>query len=284
MPSPTSSPTIPPEVPVVEIRARTGWVPLQLRELVEFRELLWFFLWRDLKGRYRQMALGPLWMVLQPLINTLLFTLIFSRVAKVPSDGLPYPLFTYSALLLWTFFTQCAETSSMSLIGYKHLIAKVYFPRLLVPLVGIFAALIEFLISFIILAGVFWFYGYSPGLGWLALPLLLVPTAMLGLSVGLWTATGVVHFRDVMQLISFGLRAAMYLSPVVYPSSLVPEQWRSLYQLNPLVPLLDTWRAVLFGLPTNWSSLLYPVLFSLPLLIAGAYIFRRAERNIVDIA
>jgi len=273
-----------PEPPVVEIHAHDGWVPLRLRELVEFRELLWFFVWRDLKGRYRQMALGPLWMILHPLINTVLFTLLFSRLAKVPSDGLPYPLFTYSALLLWSFFSQCTETSSMSLLGFRNLIAKVYFPRLLVPLVGVLSAALEFVISFAILLVVFAFSGYPPGLAWLAVPVILLPAALLGLAVGIWTAPAVVHFRDVNQIIGFGLRAAMYLSPVVYPSSLVPEKWRGLYELNPMVPILDAWRGLLFGQPIAWSGLLYPLALALPLLVSGAYVFRRSERNIVDVA
>ena len=270
--------------PVVEIRARNGWVPLNLGEIRDFRELLGFFIWRDLKGRYRQMALGPLWLILQPIINTVLFTLLFSQVAKVPSDGLPYPLFTYSALLLWSFFSQCAETSSMSLLGFRNLIAKVYFPRLLVPLVGILSAALEVVVSFFILLAVFWSFGYPPTLAWLAAPFVLLPAAILGLVIGIWTAPAVVHFRDVSQIIGFGLRAAMYLSPVVYPSSLVPEKWRAIYQMNPMVPILDAWRAILFGQPVPWSGLLYPLALGLPLLIAGAYVFRRSERNIVDVA
>ncbi|MFO1493008.1 MAG: ABC transporter permease [Kiritimatiellia bacterium] len=266
------------------IEARPGWAPLRLRELAEFHELMWFFLWRDLKGRYRQMALGPLWMVLQPLINTLLFTVLFSMVAKVPSDGLPYPLFTYSALLLWTFFSQCAESASGSLLGYRNLMAKVYFPRFLAPLVGVLAAAVEFLISFLILAGVFRAYGHPPGVSWLAVPLAVLPMAVLGLAVGLWAAPGVVHFRDVSQIVSFGLRALMYLSPVVYPSSVIPEKWRAVYNLNPLVGVLETWRGILFGQPVNLAALLPALGLGLLLLVSGAYVFRRAERNIVDVA
>jgi lipopolysaccharide transport system permease protein len=271
-------------VPEIEIRAHRGWVPLRLRELVEFRELLFFFLWRDLKGRYRQMALGPLWILLQPLINTLLFTLLLGRVAQVPSDGLPYPLFTYSALLLWTYFASCTETASVSLLGARNLLAKVYFPRLIVPAVAVLAATLEFTISFSLLTAVFWAWGYPPTWLWLAVPLVLLPAATLGLALGVWFAPGVVHFRDVSQIVSFALRAGMYLSPVVYPASLIPERWQSLYAWNPLVPVLNAWRALLFGQPIPWSGLLYPLALALPLLVAGAYVFRRAERNIVDVA
>ena len=268
---------------VTVIEARPGWLALNLRELGGFHELLWFFLWRDLKSRYRQMALGPLWMILQPLINTLLFTVLFSVVARVPSDGLPYPLFTYSALLLWTFFTQCAESAASSLLGFRNLMAKVYFPRLLAPLVGVLAAAVEFAISFAILAGVFWAFGHPPTLSWLAVPVVLAPVGILGLGIGLWAAPGVVHFRDVSQIIGLGLRAGMYISPVVYPASLVPAGWRGLYDLNPVTPLINAWRGMLFGQPVDWLSLVYPALLALPLLAAGAYVFRRAERNIVDV-
>ena len=268
---------------VTVIEARPGWLALNLRELGGFHELLWFFLWRDLKSRYRQMALGPLWMILQPLINTLLFTVLFSVVARVPSDGLPYPLFTYSALLLWTFFTQCAESAASSLLGFRNLMAKVYFPRLLAPLVGVLAAAVEFAISFAILAGVFWAFGHPPTLSWLAVPVVLAPVGILGLGIGLWAAPGVVHFRDVSQILSFLLRAAMYLSPVVYPSSLIPADWQSVYHLNPLVGVLEAWRGILFGTPVAWTGLLPATGAGLLVLVTGAYVFRRGERNIVDV-
>lgn len=270
--------------PTVVIQADPGWISLRLGELLQFRELLWFFLWRDIKGRYRQMALGPLWMILQPLINTVLFTLLFNKVAKVDTGDFPYPLFTYSALLLWTFFTQCTESASSSLLGYRNLIAKVYFPRLLAPLVGLLAALIEFAISFAILALVFTGFGYPPSGQWLLVPLVVIPTALLGLGIGLWTAPWVVHFRDISQIVSFGLRALMYLSPVVYPVSAVPATWQWAYRLNPMVGVVEIWRAVLFGLPIPWAGLLPATLAAVLLVVPGAYLFRRAERNIVDIA
>ena len=276
------------EQQTVAIRPARGLVPLDVAELWRYRELAGFFLWRELKSRYRQMALGPLWMILQPLLNMVIFTIIFSGIANIKSGTIPYPLFNYSALLLFGFFTQCVTATSGSLLKHKDLISKVYFPRLLVPVVGVMTAAIEFLISALILVGMMTYYSIFPTWTLIWIPVFLLATATIGLAVGLWAATWVLHFRDIDNMISFGVRAWMYACPVVYPVSLIAEkysQWEWLYWLNPMVPVMEGYRWALFGVgaPPALGQFL-PVLVAFPLLIGGAYYFRRTERNVVDIA
>jgi lipopolysaccharide transport system permease protein len=272
-------------VPTLVIQPTKGWGRLGLHEVWEYRDLLYFLLWRDIKGRYRQMALGPLWIVLRPLFNMVLFTLIFGKVAKLPSDGIPYPLFTYSALLPWTFFSGAVMGASGSLLGHKDLIAKVYFPRLIVPVVSILSGLVDFTISFIILLGMMVFYGYFPTFAILTIPLYLLVVAATALTVGLWAASWIVHYHDVMEIISYGVRGWMYATPVVYALSIVPERWRTLYRLNPMANVIEGFRWALLGTGESPDALfLLSTLLVIPFLIAGAFYFRRTERTIVDIA
>lgn len=272
--------------PLIEISAPKGLVPLNLHELWEYRELAVFMLWRDVKGRYRQMALGPLWMIINPIMNVVIFTVLFGMMAKFPSDGVPYPLFNYSALLIWTFFTSCLYTASGSLVGYRDLISKVYFPRLTIPLVGIMSAIVDFLISFVLLVGVAAYFGYPPTWRLAFIPLYLLMASSIGLAVGLWFASWIVHFRDVNALLSYIIRGWMYVTPVVYATSFIPERWRWILKINPMTAVIDGFRWAILGvgkppsfLPT--LGLFVPVLI---LLVAGAYYFRRTERSIVDIA
>ena len=278
-------PTAAPPPPVIIIEAVHKWVPLNLYEIWEFRDLLYFLVQREIKSRYRQMALGPLWIVLAPLFNMVIFTVIFGKVAKMPSDGLPYPLFSYAALLPWTLFTTAATNAANSLDIYKSIISKVYFPRLVVPLAGLVSGLVDFLFSFLILLGMMIWYGYWPHWGILILPLYLLITSLVGLAIGLWFATWIVHFRDVAQILNFGLRAIMYASPVVYAISVVPAKWLTLYRLNPMTNVIDGFRWALLGVGTPPDRmLLYSTLIVIPFLVSGAYYFRRTERTIVDIA
>ena len=272
--------------PVLVIQPTRGWGSLALHEVWEYRDLLYFLIWRDIKGRYRQMALGPLWIVLRPLFNMVLFTLIFGTVAKLPSDGIPYPLFTYTALLPWTFFAGAATGAANSLLGYKDLIAKVYFPRLIVPVVSILSALIDFCMSFVILLGLMVFYGYYPT--WTAifmLPLYLFLAGATALSVGLWVASWIVHYHDVNEILSYIIRGWMYITPVVYASSIIPERWQWLYRLNPMTNVIEGFRGTLLetGQPSELMFLL-SLLLIVPLLISGTFYFRRTERTIIDIA
>lgn len=270
---------------VITIEAKRGLVPLNLHELWEYRELVYFMLWRDVKGRYRQMALGPLWMVINPLLNMVLFTVIFSMVANLPSDGLPYPLFNYSALLPWTFFTGALHTAAGSLVGYRDLISKIYFPRLVIPLVGVGGALVDFAISFLILLGMMVWYGFFPTFAVLWLPVYLLLAACTGLAVGLWFASWIAHFRDMNSVLGYLSRLWMYGTPVVYASSMVPERWRTLYDLNPMTVVIEGCRWSLLGSgPGPGRSLALAFAIVVPLMVAGAYYFRSTERSIVDIA
>lgn len=273
------------EFPVLTIQPTKGWGRLGLRDIWEYRDLLYFLLWRDVKGRYKQMALGPLWIVLHPILNMAIFTVIFGMVAKLPTDGAPYPVFAYTALLPWTFFSSAVMGAANSLLSHRHLITKVYFPRLIVPIVSVLSGLIDFAISFCILLGMMAWFGYMPGWQIVTLPLFLLLAAMTALAVGLWSATWIVHYHDVAEVLGYLLRGWMYATPVVYAVSMIPERWRGVYRLNPMTNVIEGFRWALLktGTPPDrffWLS----VLLVAPLLISGAYYFRRAERTIVDIA
>lgn len=271
--------------PFFIIEPTTGWGRLGLREIWEYRDLLYFLLWRDVKGRYKQMALGPLWIVIHPLLNMVIFSLVFGVVAKLPSNGVPYPIFTYAAILPWTFFSSAVMGATHSLLSNSHLIAKVYFPRLIVPIVSVLAGLIDFSISFLILLGMMLYYGYLPGWKILALPFFLLLAAAIGLGVGLWAATWVMHYRDVAQLVAYLVRGWMYVTPVVYSMSIIPERWQAFYRLNPMTNVIEgiRWAVLDAGAPPD-KFLLLSIMLTIPLLIGGAYYFRRTERTIVDVA
>jgi lipopolysaccharide transport system permease protein len=272
-------------IPTLIIQSTRGWGSLALREVWEYRDLLYFLLWRDVKGHYRQMALGPLWIVIRPLLNMVLFTFIFGTVAKLPSDEIPYPLFAYSALLPWTFFSSALSGSANSLLSYKDLIAKVYFPRLVVPIVSILSGLVDFAISFFILLAMMIFYGYPLRWTIFIVPLYLLLAAATALAVGLWIASWIVYYRDINEILIYFLRVWMYASPVVYASSLIPKQWRTLYQLNPMTNVIEGFRWALLhvGQPSGFLFL-FSTLLVIPVLILGAYHFRLTERTIVDMA
>ena len=273
------------EFPVLTIQPTKGWGRLGLRDIWEYRDLLYFLLWRDVKGRYKQMALGPLWIVLHPILNMAIFTVIFGMVAKLPTDGAPYPVFAYTALLPWTYCSSAVMGAANSLLSHRHLITKVYFPRLIVPIVSVLSGLIDFAISFCILLGMMVWFGYMPGWQIITLPMFLLLAAMTALAVGLWSATWIVHYHDVAEVLGYLLRGWMYATPVVYAVSMIPERWRGVYRLNPMTNVIEGFRWALLktGTPPDrffWLS----VLLVAPLLISGAYYFRRAERTIVDIA
>lgn len=280
-----STSTQPTEVPTVRIQPVKGLVSLNLHEIWEYRELLWFLFTRDVKSRYRQMAFGPLWIVMAPILNVILFSIIFGRVAKLPSDGIPYPLFSYSAILPWSFFSGSLFASADSLLSYRSLISKIYFPRLVIPLAGMLSAFLDFLISFVILLAMTLWYGYTLSWHLLMLPVCLLLAALTGLAVGIWAATWIVHFRDVSTILGYVVRIWLYASPVVYAASLVPEKLQPFYRLNPMTNMIEWFRWALLGEGTPSKAML-ALSFALviPLLVAGAYYFRRTERNIVDVA
>jgi lipopolysaccharide transport system permease protein len=268
----------------IEIKPRRGWGSLGLAELWQFRELLYFLIWREVKGRYRQMALGPLWIILKPFVTMVVFSVIFGRLAKLPSDGIPYPLFAYSGLLPWQLFAVATGKSAASLVTNMGVISKVYFPRLVVPLATACSGLVDFCMSFLILVGMMLFYGVYPGWNLVFLPAFLVLATATALAVGLCLATLAVKFRDVSFGVEHALQVVMYLTPVVYASTLIPETWRTIYRLNPMTVVIEGFRWSLLGQgqPPDIISAASAGLV-LVLLFIGAHLFRRTERNIVDL-
>jgi lipopolysaccharide transport system permease protein len=269
----------------IEINAVTGWVPLNLGELWRYRDLLFFFLWRDMKGRYRQMALGPLWIIVGPVVNMFLFTLVFGKLANLGPDGIPYPMFNFTALIVWGLFSGTAQATASSLLDARFLISKVYFPRLVMPLVGMLSSVINFLISLLILVVLMGYYRWLPGSAIMFLPIYLLLAIICGMALGLWWAAWIVHYRDLQMVLDYLLKAWMYACPVVYASSLIPVHWRGLYYMNPMADVVDGVRWCLLGMtPPPWQMVGLGFLVAVPMLILGAYHFRRTERNIVDIA
>ena len=267
---------------VTQIRATRGWTRLGLRDLWEYRELLYFLAWREIKSRYRQMALGPLWLVLVPLANMLVFTFVM-RVANIDTKGVPRPLFVLAGILPWQFFAEATRKSSTSLVNNLPVITKVYFPRLLVPLSTVVVGTVDFVVAFLLMIVLMLAYGVAPTVGILSLPAFLALAVATALAVGLWLAAIAVKFRDVGYGITYLLLLWMFLSPVFYPSSLVGGRFYVLYRLNPLVHVIEGFRWGLFGVGHAPGSLAAIstglVLF---LLITGAWVFRRTERTIVD--
>lgn len=271
-------------VPVLRLEPTRGWGSLKLPELWDYRDLIYFLLWREIKGRYKQMALGPLWLVLQPLFGIVLNTLVFGVLAKLPSDGLPYPVFNYAAMLPWQFFSGAVTRSAGSLVNNQNLISKVYFPRLVMPIVGALSGVVDFAVSFGLLLGLMLFYGFTPKVTVLVVPLLLLLSALTALSVGLWLAALQVRFRDVGFALTYLLQAWMYVTPVVYATTVIPERWQFFYRLNPMTTVVEGFRWALLGKGTlTLLPSLLSILGVLGLLVTGAYLFRRTERTIVDV-
>jgi lipopolysaccharide transport system permease protein len=266
------------------IEPSRGWVALRLKELWTYRELLYFLTWREIKVRYKQTAIGAAWAIIQPLCNMLIFTLFFGRLAKMPSDGIPYPVFSLAAVVPWTFFANGLSQSSNSLVGNSNLVTKVYFPRLAIPISSVFSGLVDFIFAFVLLLGLMLFEGIVPSgrTPLLILFLLLAITTCLG--VGLWLSALNVQYRDVRYVLPFLVQFWMFATPIVYSSSLVPERWRAVYGLNPMVGVVDGFRWALLGTKQGPGlSLAASVTASLVLLVSGAFYFRRMERQFADI-
>lgn len=270
---------------VLVIRPTRGWLKLNLAELWAYRELLYFLVWRDIKVRYKQTALGAAWAVLQPVLTMLVFSVFFGRLAKVPSDGVPYPIFAYCALLPWQLFAYALTESANSLVGSQNLIKKVYFPRLVVPLSSVLAGLVDFGISFGVLLCLMVYYHIVPTWAVALLPLFIVLALAAALSVGLWLSALNVEFRDVRYTIPFLTQFWLFATPVAYPSSLVPARWRPLLGLNPMAGVVDGFRWALLGQtgapgPLLWVSIGAVVV----LLFGGLMYFRRMESTFADVA
>lgn len=276
--------------PTVVIKATRGLSALQLRALWEYRELLYFLVWRDVKVRYKQTALGVLWVVLQPVLSTLVFTVIFGILLSVPSNGLPYPIFAYAGLLPWQYFASSLTRTSTNLVDNANLITKVYFPRLIIPLSGVLAGLVDFAVGFAVLAGLMVVFRTPPTPALLLLPLFLLLAMGTALGFGLWLSALNVRYRDVKQLVPFIVQIWMYLTPVIYPVTLIPAPLRPLLALNPMTGVVSGFRWALFGSAGAATGLEAPgILFALSVVIAvavligGLIYFRGTERTFADI-
>jgi lipopolysaccharide transport system permease protein len=254
-----------------------------LREIWIFRELLFFLTWRDIKVRYKQTVLGAAWAIIQPFFTMIVFSLFFGRLAKIPSDGIPYPLFNYAALLPWNYFSQSLSQSSNSLVGSANLIQKVYFPRLIIPISSVFSGLVDFSIAFSVLLAMMVYYAKTPTLGILLLPLFLLLALITALGVGLWLSALNAQYRDIRYIVPFLSQFWLFATPVVYPSSLLPEPWRTLYGLNPMVGVVEGFRWALLNTDPPGAMLTLSVLMSIGILISGAFYFRRMERIFADV-
>lgn len=270
-------------VPHLHISPPKKWIPLDLVELWNYRELLYSFTWRDVKIRYKQTALGFLWAIIQPLCMMLIFTVFFGRLAKIPSDGIPYPLFVLAALLPWTLFAEGLTRSTNSMIVNANIMTKVYFPRLIMPLSGILSPLVDFVFSFLILVVMMAWYGFIPTLNIIFLPLFILLALATSLGIGLWLSALNVQYRDFQYTIPFMIQLWLFASPVVYPASLVPEPVRFLYGLNPMAGVIEGFRWALLGTEMPGAMILVSVGMVVVLLVSGAFYFRKMEQYYADV-
>ncbi len=277
--------TSPPTIVIEPIR---GWSSLQLRAVWEYRELLYFLVWRDIKVRYKQTALGVAWIVLQPVVSMVVFSVLFGGLLKVPSGGVPYPIFAYAALLPWNYFASSLTRSSTSIVGSAHLITKVYFPRLVIPMAGVLSGLVDFGVAFLVLIGLMAYYGVMPTPATILLPLFLLLAMLTALGFGLWLSALNVRFRDVNHLIPFLVQIWMYVTPVVYGSTLIPERFRFLLGLNPMTGVVEGFRWALLGnrlADAQAPDVLFAISIAIALLVlvSGALFFTRTEQEFADV-
>lgn len=271
-------------VSLTVIRPKKGWQTLNLKELINCRELLFFLAWRDIKVRYKQTVLGVAWAIIQPFFTMVIFSLFFGRLAKIPSEGIPYPIFSYAALVPWTFFANGLNQASNSLVGSANLIKKVYFPRLAIPIASVLAGVVDFILSFIVLIGMMAYFGFFPTYNVLWLPLFLLLALTISLGVSLWFSALNVEFRDVRYTIPFLTQFWLFSTPIAYPSSLLSEPWKTIYGINPMVGVVDGFRWALLGTSTPPGvAMIVSTAVALILLISGAFYFRRMEKNFADV-
>ena len=270
--------------PTLVIRPSRGWAALDLADLWQYRELIYFLTWRDIKVRYKQTVLGGAWAILQPFLTMVVFSVFFGRLAGIPSDGLPYPIFAYCALLPWQLFAHALTESSNSLVANERLITKVYFPRLVVPISAVLAGLLDFLVAFVVLIGMMMYYHIRPTAAVWTVPLFLLLAVGAALGVGLWLSALNVQYRDVRYTIPFLTQFWLFLTPVAYPSTLVPVSWRALYGLNPMAGVVEGFRWALLGKTEGPGALLaVSVAITIVILVGGLYYFRRMEKTFADV-
>ncbi|MEK7723714.1 MAG: ABC transporter permease [Acidobacteriota bacterium] len=277
-----NSPIIP-ENPLVVIEPSKDWFNLNLRDLWHYRDLLYILTARDIKVRYKQTILGAGWVIIQPLFTVLVFTLFFGKLAAMPSDDIPYPLFAFAGLLPWGFFSNAVTKSVTSLVTNSNLITKVYFPRMIIPVSSVIGGLLDFFIAFIFLTAMMIYFQIGFSLNLLMLPVLVLLMSVLALSLGMWLAGLNVKYRDVGQAIPFLIQIGFFLSPIIYPLSLVPERWRWIMALNPVTGLIEGFRSALFGKPFDWFSLIFSGVITLTIFIVAVYSFRRMEDDFADV-
>jgi len=279
-----NTPAIPKNLPSTRRQPSKGWAWPKLRELWEFRELLYFFAWRDIKVRYKQTVMGASWAILQPFLTMVIFSLFFGRLANVPSDGLPYPIFSYAALVPWTFFVNALTQASNSLVVNANMIKKIYFPRLALPIATVVAGVLDFALAFIVLLLMMLFYRMVPTTNIIWLPLFVLLALVTSLGVSLWLSAMNVQFRDVRYTIPFLTQAWFFLTPIAYPSSMLSEPWKTLYGLNPMAGVVEGFRWALLGSGTApGPMLIVSSAVALVLLISGAFYFRRMEQSFADV-
>lgn len=269
--------------PIV-IRPSSGWISLKLRDLWVYRELLYFLAWRDIKVRYKQTAIGVVWVVLQPMMIMAVCSIFFGLLARVPSDGFPYPLFIFTGLLPWQLFAGALGDCSSSLVTNQNLITKIYFPRLVIPIAAVLPRVVDFVCAFFVLVAMIFYYGISPTWALWTLPLFILLAITISFAVGLWLSALNVEYRDVRYVVPFITQFWFFISPVAYPSSLVPERWRLLYGLNPMVGVVEGFCWALLGkteAPGPWVAV--SLVVTLVLLIGGLYYFRRMEKTFADV-
>jgi lipopolysaccharide transport system permease protein len=276
--------TTPAAEPMLVIEPPTRWGGLKLDELWAYRELLYFLVWRDLKVRYKQTVLGAAWAIIQPLLTMVVFSLFFGRLAKVPSDGIPYPIFSYAALVPWTFFANGLTQAANSLVTSANLLRKVYFPRLTIPVASVLSGVVDFALAFAVLLGMMAYYGMAPTAQVLWLPLLLLLALVAALGVGLWLSALNVQYRDVRYVVPFLTQFWLFATPIAYPSTLLSEPWRIVYGLNPMVGVVEGFRWALLGTDTQPGAVIAASsAAALLVLVSGAIYFRRMERTFADV-
>lgn len=271
-------------IPEILIKPSKGWVSLKLEEVWEYRELLYFLAWRDIKVRYKQTVLGVSWAIIQPFFSMIIFSIFFGGLAQIPSDGIPYPIFTYAALVPWTFFANGLRQSTESLVSGANLLKKVYFPRLVMPMAAVLSGLVDFTLAFILLLAMMFFFGVAPTVAIVWLPLLLLLGLITSLGAGMWLTAMNAQFRDIRYIVPFLTQAWMFATPIVYPSSLLSEPWRTVYGINPMVGVIEGFRWALLGVDTQPGPIILVSAFvSIVLLVSGAFYFRRMEKTFADV-